>query len=83
MGSSGSFSSVFHYKVVQGSCKEEHYGEIRYPPYAERESGLELAKLASLPTEVTDKAWEVATKLTDLEEKGELVAVVRTNCHRP
>ncbi|RSH83103.1 MutS protein msh4 [Apiotrichum porosum] len=69
MGSSGSFSSVFHYKVVQGSCKEEHYG-------------LELAKLASLPTEVTDKAWEVATKLTDLEEKGRNASLANAEAMR-
>jgi len=33
-------------------------------------SGLELAKLAALPEDVTNRARFVATKLSELEDKG-------------
>jgi DNA mismatch repair ATPase MutS len=44
---------------------------------ADNPSGLELAKLASLPPEVMKVAWKVTTKLNDLEEKSKWTSATR------
>ncbi|RSH87218.1 MutS protein msh4 [Saitozyma podzolica] len=51
------FRSVFHYKVVEGRSKLEHYG-------------LELAKLAALPDAVTLKAKLVTDRRNALQAQG-------------
>ncbi|WWC70137.1 uncharacterized protein I206_104084 [Kwoniella pini CBS 10737] len=51
------FSSHFQYKVEEGPAILEHYG-------------LELAKLAFLPSKVMSRAKEVATRLSDLDKEG-------------
>ncbi|WRT66511.1 uncharacterized protein IL334_003470 [Kwoniella shivajii] len=51
------FSATFQYKVEEGQAMISHYG-------------LELAKLAAFPQEVMVRAKEVATKLSELEERG-------------
>lgn len=53
------FASTFQYKVVEGAVQRRHYG-------------LELASLASLPRDVLTTARTVATRLNDLEQRGEL-----------
>ncbi|OCF74473.1 hypothetical protein I204_04848 [Kwoniella mangroviensis CBS 8886] len=51
------FSTTFQYKVEEGPAVIEHYG-------------LKLAKLASLPADVLNRAKEVAMSLSELEAKG-------------
>ncbi|WWD03135.1 hypothetical protein V865_001182 [Kwoniella europaea PYCC6329] len=51
------FSTTFQYKVEEGPAVIEHYG-------------LKLARLASLPAEVLNRAKEVAMSLSELEAKG-------------
>lgn len=53
------FASTFQYKVVEGAIQRRHYG-------------LELASLAALPRDVLTTARTVATRLNDLEQRGEL-----------
>ncbi|KAK8864531.1 hypothetical protein IAR55_001781 [Kwoniella newhampshirensis] len=51
------FATTFSYKIAEGATTVQHYG-------------LELAKLASLPSDVMEKATETAMQLSELEEQG-------------
>ncbi|BEJ16329.1 hypothetical protein CspHIS471_0509340 [Cutaneotrichosporon sp. HIS471] len=55
MAETNEFATTFHYKVQNGKCRDEHYG-------------LELAKLAALPADVLETAWDVSAKLTDMDD---------------
>ncbi|BEJ01086.1 hypothetical protein CcaverHIS631_0509430 [Cutaneotrichosporon cavernicola] len=55
MAETDEFATTFHYKVQNGKCRDEHYG-------------LELAKLAALPADVLETAWDVSAKLTDMDD---------------
>jgi len=68
------FSTTFQYKVVEGTTKEEHYGDFLDLRVRYSFPGLELAKLAALPREVMATAWKVVRKLNDLEEMGEYLS---------
>lgn len=51
---------------------------------ADSREGLQVAKLASLPIAVHDRAEEVAAQLTRLEFEGEYLASRGSDeCHRP
>ena len=68
--------TTFVYKVVDGPCEREHYGQSQCTQCATNDAnihtkGLKLAMLASLPESVHAKAKEVSTKLTELETEGE------------
>lgn len=63
------FASTFQYKVVEGAIQRRHYG-------------LELASLASLPRDVLSTARSVATRLNDLEQRGELCYGVKLTADR-
>ncbi|BEJ08854.1 hypothetical protein CcaverHIS641_0509480 [Cutaneotrichosporon cavernicola] len=55
MAETDEFATTFRYKVQNGKCRDEHYG-------------LELAKLAALPADVLETAWDVSAKLTDMDD---------------
>ncbi|KAL0255469.1 hypothetical protein I308_100273 [Cryptococcus tetragattii IND107] len=63
------FSTSFAYKVAEGAAPMEHYG-------------LEIAKLASLPTTVLQRASEVAAQLSELEEQGRQSNLGNTSMRR-
>ncbi|KIR80910.1 DNA mismatch repair protein MSH4 [Cryptococcus gattii E566] len=67
--SSTEFSTSFAYKVAEGAAPMEHYG-------------LEIAKLASLPSTVLQRASEVAAQLSELEEQGRQSNLGNTSMRR-
>ncbi|KIR59703.1 DNA mismatch repair protein MSH4 [Cryptococcus bacillisporus CA1873] len=63
------FSTSFAYKVAEGAAPMEHYG-------------LEIAKLASLPSTVLQRASEVAAQLSELQEQGRQSNLGNTSMRR-
>ncbi|KAK4690021.1 hypothetical protein P7C73_g80, partial [Tremellales sp. Uapishka_1] len=51
------FGTKFNYRVVEGECNLNHYG-------------IELAKLAVLPSSVMETAMKVSNRLQELEQEG-------------
>lgn len=63
------FGSTFAYKVAEGAAPMVHYG-------------LEIAKLAALPSTVLQRASEIATQLSELEEQGRRSNLANTSMRR-
>ncbi|GMK55257.1 hypothetical protein CspeluHIS016_0203130 [Cutaneotrichosporon spelunceum] len=69
MAETNEFATTFHYKVQNGKCRDERYG-------------LELAKLAALPADVLETAWEVSTKLMDMQDTNRNETLARAMANR-
>lgn len=63
------FGTTFAYKVAEGAAPMEHYG-------------LEIAKLAALPSTVLQRASEIAAQLSELEEQGRRSNLANTSMRR-
>lgn len=67
------YSLTFHHRVLDGTTPLTHYGSSSLAvPWREAHltTGLELAKLAKLPSDVLDKASIVSATLESLAEQG-------------
>lgn len=70
------FGTTFAYKVAEGAAPMEHYGWCFVCIYTgflhptKKTTGLEIAKLAALPSTVLQRASEIAAQLSELEEQG-------------